>query len=585
MTNPIIQRELLGLLRRPSTLVMCIALIAVTGGLVVAMWPDNATVSLDGRQAQQLFRVFIYGLLVCLLLAVPAFPATAIVRERNSGTLALVLTSPLRPRDILVGKVSAAVGFVVLLLALSVPATVACFVMGGIDLAQIVKAYGVLALMAVQYAMVALLISSFARSADAALRLTYGCVLAMAVIVLGPYLLMQGKLVGPLGAALVWLYCLSPIPAITELLNQGDVGSLGYLKDFDPVARYMLLAVLTAAGCGAWLTARLQPRLLDRSRAAGKVTDDRSAGVQAYRRLMYLWFFDPQRRTTAIGGHTNPVMVKEFRTRALGRSHWMMRMIGLCLMVSLGLMLLAANWATDNPEQNKTAYLGGILVAFQMALIVLTAPALSAGLISVELESGGWQLLQLTRLRPRQIVVGKLLSVAATLGLLLIATLPGYAVLWFIDAEQYLPRIVNVLICLLLTAAFSLMLGAACSALFRKTAITTTIAYGVLVVLCVGTLVMWLGQGALFSQQLAAKVLALNPVATALAVMKVPGFEVYAVPLNQFPWWTALVGALPGGPWRTYVENAPFNWLLLVIGSIACAALLWIRTWRLSRPQ
>lgn len=582
IANPIIQRELLGLLRRPLALAMFLALVAALSLLVVALWPDNATVSLDGRQAQQVFRVFAYGLLVCLLLAVPAFPATAIVRERNTGTLALLLTSPLKPMDILIGKISAAVGFVLLLLTLSLPASIACFVMGGIDVAQILKVYGVLALMSLQYAMIGLLISSFARTADSALRVTYGVVLVLAILVIGPQKLIQGQLFGLGNMIFNWVYSISPIPAITEVLGHGDVASLGMIKDFDPVKNYVIIAIFSSIACGVWLMMRLQPRLLDRSRAAGRVTDERTAGVRLFRRIMYLWFFDPQRRSNAIGSFTNPIMVKEFRTRALGRSHWMMRLIGMCMIVSMGLTLLAANWATFNAEQDKTAFLGGVLVVFQMALIVLTTPALSAGLISVELESGGWQLLQVTRLSARQIVIGKLLSVASTLMLLLVATLPGYIVLYVID-DSFAPRIVNVLICLLLTALFALMLGAACSSLFRKTAVTTTIAYLILISMCVGTLVVWLGQGSLFGPELVAKVLVVNPVATGLALMRVPGFEDYALSMNGVDWWSSLVGVLPVSM-RSFVKSVPVNWVLLVGGSLAAGGVLWIRAWRLSRP-
>ena len=66
--NPIIHRELLGLLRQPKAVVIQIGFVAMLAILVVAVWPDSATVNLGGRQAQQLLSVYVYGLMVALML-------------------------------------------------------------------------------------------------------------------------------------------------------------------------------------------------------------------------------------------------------------------------------------------------------------------------------------------------------------------------------------------------------------------------------------------------------------------------------------------------------------------------------------
>jgi len=339
----------------------------------------------------------------------------------------------------------------------------------------------------------------------------------------------------------------------------GDVGTVGLQHEFEPgaVVRYAIVAALSIVICMLWLVHRLQPSLLDRARDAGTATEDRSQQAQRFRRIMFLWFFDPQRRSGAIGNLTNPVMVKEFRTRMLGRAHWMMRLIGACLIISLALMLAAANWAATQPD--KLGFLGGVIVIFQMALVILITPALSSGLISVELESGGWQLLQTTRLSPVSIVVGKLLSVVWTVVLLLLATVPGYVVLLLIDADLFTGRVIGVLISLVMTALFALLLGAACSSLSRRTALTSAMAYLILVVLCVGTLVAWLGEGTLFSPALVEDVLVVNPLAAALATMKMPGFEDYNI--------------------------ARANWRVLGVASALLALLLWLRVRQLSRPQ
>src|SRR5207249_3499104 len=86
---------------------------------------------LSGVRAQQVLRVFGYGLLAGVLLLAPAFPATALVRERVKGTLALLLESPMTPWSIYTGKLLGVLGFTAVLLAMTLPAAAACHALGG----------------------------------------------------------------------------------------------------------------------------------------------------------------------------------------------------------------------------------------------------------------------------------------------------------------------------------------------------------------------------------------------------------------------------------------------------------------------
>jgi len=566
MNNPIIQRELIGTLRQPRALAIQVAFVLSMVVLVLAVWPDSATVNLGGRQAQQLFAVFAYGLLVGLMLLAPALPATSIVNERRRGTLILLLTSPLTPTSILFGKVLGAIGFVAVLMALSLPAAAACFVMGGISLQQLAATYGVLGVVAVQYVMIALWVSSVSKSTDGALRITYGIILATSIIVLVPFYMLQGKDLAQLGLPLpqgvldfistgvVWLASLSPLPAVMELADHGSVGTRGLVAEGNPITRYLAIAAITIIAATYALIQRLQPHVTDRPRDKGVVTDERSAGERAARRFVYLWFFDPNKRTGSIANYENPVMMKEFRTRTFGRAHWMARLIAVCLVVSLGLMFVAL----QGTMWISTEYMAGILVVFQMGLIILVTPALSAALISGELESGGWTLLQATPLSAGTIMRGKLLSVAWTLILLLLATLPGYAVLLMID-EGRSQRVTNGLITLSLTALFAMVVGAMCSSLFRKTAVATTASYMMLVGLCVVTLLPWLGEGTLFGREVVENVLTINPLAAALNAVRMPGMDEYHL--------------------------TPANWWFLGVATAAASAVLWFRTWQLTKPQ
>ncbi len=553
MANPIIARELIQQLRQPRGWLIQLLFAGSLAALVIFVWPDNATVNLGGRQAQQLLAVFAYGLLTGLMLLAPAFPAMAIVRERQQGTLRLLLTSPLTPTAILIGKLSGALGFIFILLVLSLPAAAACFAMGGVSVHQLAVMYAVLALAAAQYATLGLLVSSIAKSTDAALRTTYGLILLLAIIVVGPYYMLQGHGLGPIiDSTIQHLASLSPLPAVMNIVGHQEVATRGLVAEFDPVSRYAFWAIASIVLCAIVTLTKLQPHSMDRPRDKGYITEDQTKGVRVFRRVMFL--IDPNRRTGSIANYENPVMMKEFRTRTFGRAHWMVRLIGTCVVVSLLLMLLS----TLGTMFISPDYMGGVLVIFQMGLIVLVTPALSSALISGELEGGGWTLLQVTPLSARSIIVGKLLSVGWTLLLILLATLPGYAILLMIDYGKA-DRVYNVLISLCLTSLFALMLGAACSSVCRRTAAATTAAYVILLGLCVVTLLPWLAEGSLLTHQLVEQILQFNPLAATLAAIKMPGMTDYHL--------------LPG------------NWIFIGSATAVCAAVLWFRTWQLTKPQ
>lgn len=622
MTNPIVIRELVGVLRTRKAVALQVLLLSVLALLVVLRWPGDARVNLSGEQAQQVLRVFGYGLMVAVMLLAPVFPATTIVRERIGGTLQLLLNSPLSPAAILWGKLAGVLGFEALLLVLSLPAATACFAMRGPDLlSQMLPLYLVLALAAVQFATLGLLVSSYAQSIDSALRMSYGAILALAVLSLGPHQFLATLVYGPMVDALLWVLCLSPVPAVMEALGQSDLLFRGSVAPGGLVFKYLVLCLLSIVLCVGLTWRRLSSALLDRPRSAGRITDERSAAVQGYRRIMFLWFLDPQRRGALIGANwpligltslllplaaaaavwlfwrkldpwkqplpdllyiaggaaaavaalmlgvgwmwlivsINPVVVKEQKTRRFGRGNWMMRLIAACALVSMGLMLLTLQTAQMSFEAEQgIGALGGIMVVLQVALVVLLTPSLAGAMIAGERESGGWQLLQMTPMSAPGIVAGKLLSVGWTLLIVLLATLPGYAIMILIDTSRW-PQARQVLLSLCLTAVFALLSTAAISSLFRRTAPATATAYALLVTLCAGTMLFWLGEDAPFSRHVVEAVLTLNPLAAALSLIEAPGFRDYSL--------------------------TPGNWYVTIAGCLISLTILVWRTWRLSRAQ
>jgi ABC-type transport system involved in multi-copper enzyme maturation permease subunit len=550
--NPIIRRELLETLRTPKAVAVQFGLALACALLVLVRWPTGDLADLSGARSLQVLRVFGYGLLAGILLLVPAYPATSLVREKIKGTLELLFNSPMRPWSIYLGKLGGVLGFTALLLVMTLPAAAACYALGGTGRsAGITALYAVFAVATLQLSTLALLVSSRSQSTDGALRVTYGLVLAVCVLTLAPHALARGT--SGAGAEVAsWLRCLSPIPAVMEVLGQGDVGAHGMRDETPVVGRYVLLASLASLACALATVARLNHTLFDRARPAGVMTEDRSVGGRAFRRVLFL--VDPQRRSGSMSLWVNPVMVKEFRSRRFGRSHWTLRLIAVSAILSLGLSYVAASGALGWGIE----VIGGALVLLQVALLILFAPSLAAGLVSAERESGSWQLLRMTPLSPGAVLRGKLLSVAWPLLLLLCATLPGYVVMMTVE-PALVHQVQRVVACLALTAVFAVLLSAAASTLFRSTAAATTASYLGLLAVCMGPLLVWLGRDAPFGHSTVQAALTVNPVAAALQASATPGFTNY--------------------------DLLPANWWITGAACVALLAFLAVRTWQLCRPE
>src|SRR5262245_8274587 len=131
MLNPIIGREFIAVVRTRKAVLLLVTVAVASSALVLLRWPSDALVDLEGHQSRHVFRLFGYGMLVTVLLLTPVFPAASIVREKNEGTLALLLNSPLSSLSIYLGKLLGSLGFLALVLATSFPAAAALTGMGG----------------------------------------------------------------------------------------------------------------------------------------------------------------------------------------------------------------------------------------------------------------------------------------------------------------------------------------------------------------------------------------------------------------------------------------------------------------------
>lgn len=516
----ILQRELPSLLRSRRTVLVLVAVALTFATAVLLKWPSTSTTDLSGAQARSVFRALAYSMFVVVVFVVPAFPATGLIREVRRRTMELLLNSPLRRSEIYLGKLLSLMTFALLLLAVTLPAMACCYAMGALSPTRDVLAlYGLLAVVCVELIVLGLLVGTIARTPESGLRWVYGLTFLLTVIFVIPHMFLQAS-ESNLASIADQLRKLSPLPAFIQLVGDASPAGTGAFESEDLVASYISSAMVVIVVCSLVCIQRLNYALMDRSRDQGLITDDRSTAQRAARRLMYL--VDPQKRKSGIPWYLNPLMVKEFRSRQFGRMHWLLRMVAGCAVLSL-LLTLATTMGTLDWGVEKV---GGIMVVAQAGLVLVLTPGISGALIAGEIESGGWDMLRTTPLGASRVLTGKLLSVCLTLLLVLCASLPGYGIIMVIKPVLQ-QQVLQVILSLVVTAAVAMLVSATVSSFFRSTAVATTVAYALLILLYGGTLLIWVNRGAPFSYSVVEGALSVNAMAGALHAMDVDGFRNY----------------------------------------------------------
>src|SRR5438034_389415 len=128
--NPVLQKDLLGLLRLKRVAAVQVLFVAVLAVMVLGSWPQGGvlegSVNLGGaagaiRSADRFLMGLTLGQIVLLVLFVPGVAAVAVSGEREQNTLEMLYASRLRPREIIAGKVGVAIGYPLLLLLMALP--------------------------------------------------------------------------------------------------------------------------------------------------------------------------------------------------------------------------------------------------------------------------------------------------------------------------------------------------------------------------------------------------------------------------------------------------------------------------------
>ena len=446
--NPVLIRELLVNLRSNRAFTLQFLYVTFLGVVVYFAWPsDTKLVSAD--LAQRLFNMFFLGQFFLVALVAPSFAAGSITGEKERKTYEMLLASPLKPTSILVGKLLSSLTYLVILILSSLPLVIICFLLGGILLSEIARAYLILILAAGTFGLLSLACSSYFSRTSSALVVSYLVILPVAVICV---ILTQTKevvlrdfvsiAVLPPWTLAVWAVVILLVNR--RLLRPPDVGSEG--KDVVDEEQEMKYAI----------------------------------GVVIDRDLFPDKLFAPAKRTDLMPDGTNPVLDKELRSEIFSQGTLMLRVvIQVSMLLSIPLM---AGLLFLKPE--NAAYYVSYVVTFNL----LVGPVFSAGSITQERERQTLNLLLTTLLTPGKIVFAKLIA-ALRVSTVLTFLLTEQLLLAYLLIPELRDRVWTLLVFLAIIATTCLAtstIGLLCSALSRKTSVAMVVTYMTLLVLFVG---------------------------------------------------------------------------------------------------
>ncbi|MEI6082847.1 MAG: hypothetical protein WCS70_00950 [Verrucomicrobiota bacterium] len=518
LDNPILHRELTSALRSRLTFLLTALYLAGLAAVVWFLWPTEGIYSLAAQSTRSVLLVFTIGQLLLVMLYAPAFGATAITVEKEQNSYELLFTTQLSPADIITGKLFSSVTCLLLFVVLSFPIFTACFFLGAVSVPETIIIFGLTALTALFLALLGLAISAARPTSHSALVTTYLLILGLNALPWIPYVILQTRPEAAYWTVLV--RSCSPLAAIASVVVPAFDLAPGGGKTGLPASWIIFagFAGTVSFGLLVYLLTSVYRSARQPSRAHSPVIDDPK--LLAQRKLSFpFYLIDPIRRRGHIPDWINPVFAREMRAQAFGGGIWIFRCAYLCLAGSMILMsLVAGNIALGSPDLIRT-----VALVFQLGLIVLVVPSLTVGAITQERERGNLDLLRQTRISAWQFLWGKLFTAAVFVLFVVVGAIPLWFSIYYLKTNT-LQQIFIAWKIIGATILLALMTGLFSSAVAKKTASATGIAYGILAVLSVATFFPLL-LGEHLAGNIRDAILALNPFVGAIQALTTEYFS------------------------------------------------------------
>ncbi len=227
---------------------------AAAGGFGFGFGQANAS----ARVGQSIFAVLSVFQVILVAVMAPAFTAGQISLEREKQTLDLLISTPMRPGAIIVGKLLTALAFVVLMIVAAIPITAIVLMYGGASVDDIVRQQAVLLAVAIGFGAVGIFASALMRRTQSATVVTYCIVL---VLTLGSAMVHalwtevsirneEGFPIGATPSAPEQLRYLNPMVAMLDIVSAVEAdGPTRFTRSLYELFGRDLAGAAFAAGC------------------------------------------------------------------------------------------------------------------------------------------------------------------------------------------------------------------------------------------------------------------------------------------------------------------------------------------------
>jgi len=178
----------------------------------------------------------------------------------------------------------------------------------------------------------------------------------------------------------------------------------------------------------------------------------------------------------------NPVITREVRTRMRGGRAFIVltaHLLALAVALAVAYLLFYTSLTTGANLEARRLFgkaIFGLMIWMELITISFTAPALTSGAIASERERQTLDLLRVTLLSPRALVMGKYFSGLVFIFLLVLSSLP-LQTLSFIIGGVLAQEILVAILILAVTAIAFCAIGIFFSSLFSRVLLSTVLSY------------------------------------------------------------------------------------------------------------
>ena len=487
MNNPVLVREFRLLLRNEVLLKRVFYAWVFLAIALLLVWPESGVLSTETQTSRLVFKLFSLGQLsMCLLLA-PAITAPLITDEKENERFGMLFASLLTPMDVLLGKWWSSFVVQILAIASGLPLLMLTLVLGGVSWVEIFQVYFVCFLTLLQFGLLGLFMSSIKKNTYDALMQSYAWMLVwVALTFLPSYLL--GKF-DFLATPCALLRAMSPYSAMFDIVSPEIFIHIGRLPDewnmFELWSVDYLFYVFSALGVSLILFFVCLKKVFDLPLGRDVRSEIKESDAKKKKFPYTLINPDKRRKPFGIG---NLMFIKELRCKMFGHMGNLIRGIYIGFFTSISLVILV----TMNNSSLDMNAVRVVSVLFQLVVILLLCPALTASSISEEYNLGTMEMIRMTPVSAWKVWSGKLKAAIFYMLILLFSSIPIYSlfiIMEIVDGRNplYVLRIVAIQVMLLI---FCSACGIWCSAMMRDTQKAVGLSYLILVAFVSGPFCM-----------------------------------------------------------------------------------------------